>query len=84
MTINLNLPASWRSTVAGGIAAIGTGATSYIQSGHRIDFHDPRLWSAVGFAVWAWYTKDKSVTGGTIPNSANDAAVVAQTAAPKV
>jgi len=83
MTINLNLPANWRSTLSGLLTAAGLAATAYIQSGHKFDLHDPLLWSAVGSAVWAWYTKDKNVTGGTVANSSNSADVVASTAAPK-
>lgn len=83
MVIDTSKLGSWKSSTAGLVAAIGQALTAYVQSGNKIDFHNPMFYSAIATVIWAWYTKDKNVTGGNSPNPSSDPAVVAKTATPE-
>ena len=65
MTIDLNVPANWKTTLGGLVGGALAVLYSYIQSGQHINPKDPMFWMGFVIAVKGYYEKDKNVTGGT-------------------
>lgn len=59
---------SWRTTLCGCISGVLLFLNSWINAGHRLDWHDPKLFLGFAFAIWGAVQKDNNVTGGDKPN----------------
>ena len=83
MTVNLNLPSSWRTTLSGLITAVAGFVVvepSLFQTQHPYIFALSKYVMVGGFAAIGLFAKDSVVTGGSVANTTNDPKIVAETA----
>ena len=65
MTINLKIPASWRTALVGVLSVFYAAMNAYGDGSLQMAIHDPKVQIAVLVALLGILAKDSQVTGGT-------------------